>query len=220
LRFLRASLSLQANSPQEITLAIKNLQLIAEMAERRNDKAIYVTALAIETLAHLLTGSADSTMNAQESMAKARSLQAHPSTAAIPKVWSILNCIDLVCSMIQFKKNEALEKSKIVQEAIDQQISDKKIWSADDMLAVPLGKKSSEAISDCVAQIYTKDDQGIATLNLSWMNGCDAYATGFLLCGMTTIIRNATEPRAQVYIKAGIEFLDGNINLSLTERLY
>jgi hypothetical protein len=202
------------NSQQEITLAIQNLRAITDMAERRNDSAIYVTSLTMETLAHLLTESSDSTINAQESIAKARSLQMHPSAAAIPKVWSMLNCIDLVCSMIQFKKNEALEKSKVVQEAIDQQISDKKIWSADDMLAVPLGKKSSEGISDCVAQIYTKDDDGIASLNLSWMNGCDAYATGFLLCGMTTIVRNATEPRAQAYINAGIEFLDGNITFS------
>jgi Cohesin loading factor len=209
LRFLRVSLSLQTNTHHEILLAIQNLKSIIALAEKSDDKAIYVTALALEALAHIHSESAESMINAQEAIASARSLQMHPSTTSIPQVWWMLSCIDLTCTLVQFKAQEAAEKTKMVQTSMDELVFDKKSWTANGACPIPLGKKSAKKVTDFCAQIYTQAEDGLVYLQTSWLKDVDAYAIAYLLSGCTAVLKAPLDPKAETYIQEGIKVLEG-----------
>ena len=203
------SLSLQTNSHHDILVAIQNLKAICVHAEKNDDKAIYITCLTIEAQVHLHSESVDSIISAQEAIARARSLQTHPSASQIPQVWALLNCVDLTCALVQFKAQEAADKMKIVQELMDDLIVEKKSWKADGSISVPLGKASTNRVTDVAAQIYTQDEDGTISLQFTWMKNVDAYALAFLLSGSTTILKNPLESKAEMYVQEGIKVIEG-----------
>jgi cohesin loading factor len=208
LRFLRASLSFRSEAHHEIVLAIQHLRAICSFAERNDDKAIYVASLTLEALAHMRSESFDSLMNAQEAVAKARSLQMHPATNTIPQVWAMLNCVDLVCSLSQFNAKEAAGKMSTVQQTMDELIVEKASWSSDGSIPIPLGKKSAQKVTDFAAQIYIPDDSGVS-LPISWLSNVDAYAVAYLLCGSTILLKAPTDKKAETFIQEGIKVVDG-----------
>jgi hypothetical protein len=169
----------------------------------------------MEALAHLHSNTVESIINAQEAIARARSLQMHPATNKIGQIWATLNCIDLICSLSQFKWQEATEKLKIVQEAMDDLIVDKTSWTSDGSVAVPLGKRSSKRVSDFAGQIYTQDSEGAVALNFTWLSSIDAYAMSFLLSGSNALLKGPSEIKAGLYIQEGINIIEGLLQISL-----
>jgi hypothetical protein len=207
LRFLRASLSIQSEAHHDIVLAIQHLKAICGLAEKNDDKAVFVTSLTLEALAHMYSESLDSLMNAQEAIAKARSLQMHPATSTISQVWAMLNCVDLICSLSQFNAQEAAGKMSVVQQTMDELIVEKGSWSSDGSLSIPLGKKSAKKVTDFAAQIYTQDDT-VVNLQFCWLSNVDAYAMGYLLCGSTILLKAPTDKKAETFIQEGIKVID------------
>jgi hypothetical protein len=207
LGFLRASLSLRSGAHHDIVLAIQHLRTICDVAERNEDKAIYVTSLTLEALAHMHSESFDSVLNAQEAIAKARSFQMHPATSTIPQVWAMLNCADLVCSLSHFNSGEAYGKMSAVQQAMDELIVEKSSWSTNGSIIVPLGKRSAKKLTDFAAKIYTQED-GIPSLHFSWLNNVDAYSMGYLLCGSTCILKAPADTKAETYIQEGVKTIE------------
>lgn len=181
------------------------------MAEKNDDRAIFVTCLTYEAINQIYSESTESIINAQEAIAKARSCQMHPACQNIPQVWAMLNCVDLICSLIEFNFKEAAEKMKLVQNQMDE-VVEKQQWSADGSMAIPLGKRSAQRVSDFSAQIYTQDSVGLVSLNFTWMNSVDAYAMAYLLSGITAMLKSPIDPKAETYIREGNKTVEEFLN--------
>ncbi|GAB1197361.1 hypothetical protein APSETT444_006654 [Aspergillus pseudonomiae] len=137
-RFLRVSLSLSSSGHQDSVAALQHLHKIANMANRNGDKAVSAMSAVIEALAHLQQGSGfDSIEQAQRALAVARSHQLNDELRHIPQLTTLVQMVDICCSLLEYDINQSSQKLKNLQDLMDERLNDPN-WRADGSFSIPL----------------------------------------------------------------------------------
>jgi hypothetical protein len=190
-------------------VAIQHLKAILDLSEKRGDSAIFVTAATLESFVHLRSDTSESIMNAQQSIAKARSLQLQQSADQVHQIWSLLHCVDLACALLQYNAEQAATKLKTLQDHIEDLIIDRQLWTEDGCIEVPLGSDSANKISDFSSQIYENSKDGKVVLSFAWLHKRDVYAMAHLLSACTGVLKNPTDRKSERFVQAGLKMIEG-----------
>ena len=124
-RFLRVTLSLSSPSHQDSVQALQHLHKITAMASRNGDKAVSAMSAVIESLAHLQQGTnSDSIEQAQRAVAAARSHQLNDELRHIPQLTTLIQMVDICCSLLEYDVNQSGQKLKVMQALMDETLGD------------------------------------------------------------------------------------------------
>ncbi|OKL56816.1 hypothetical protein UA08_07959 [Talaromyces atroroseus] len=208
-RLLRVSLALSSASHQDFVVAINNLQKLSNLASRSGDKLVSVIAALIEALAHLQQStSADSVEQAQHAVALARSHQLDPRVQEIPQIGSMLQMVDISCSLLEYDLTQASQKLQVMQSMMDQRINDSR-WRDDGSFSIPLNAQPPPKLAE-MGDILSVED-GQLCLTLQWLPQHDLYSLCYLLSSATLGAKNSHDGRkAEKYLQEGLRMLRGS----------
>ncbi|KAL2871286.1 uncharacterized protein BJX67DRAFT_369561 [Aspergillus lucknowensis] len=209
-RFLRVSLSLSSFGHQESTSALQHLHKISNMANRHGDRAVSVMSAIIEALAHLQQGSSsDSIEQAQRAIAVARSHQLNDELRHIPQLTTLIQIVDICCSLLEYDVNQSSQKLKVLQDLMDARLGDSN-WRSDGSFSIPLSGKSAGPSSIDTGDILQVQN-GTLLLSFSWLPQHDLYALCYFLSSITLSCKNSYDGRkAEKFLQEGVRMLKGN----------
>ncbi|KGO70680.1 Tetratricopeptide-like helical [Penicillium italicum] len=209
-RFLRVSLSLSSPSHQDSVQALQHLHKIAAMASRNGDKAVSAMAAVIESLAHLQQATnSDSIEQAQRAVAAARSHQLNDELRHIPQLTTLIQMVDICCSLLEYDVNQSGQKLKVMQALMDETLSDSN-WRPDGSFSVPLNGKSAGPSSIDTGDILQVHN-GTLLLSFNWLPQHDLYALCYFLSSITLSAKNSYDGRkAEKYLEEGLRMVQGN----------
>jgi Cohesin loading factor len=205
---LRVSLALSSASHQDFVVAINNLQKLSNLANHNGDKLVSVIASLIEALAHLQQStSPDSIEQAQHAVALARSHQLDPRVQEIPQIGSLLQMVDISCSLLEYDLTQASQKLQVMQSMMDQRINDSR-WRDDGSFSIPLNAQASpKPVGN--GDILSIED-GRLCLTLHWLPQHDLYSLCYLLSSATLGSKNSHDGRkAEKYLQEGLRMIRG-----------
>ncbi|CAG8896399.1 unnamed protein product [Penicillium egyptiacum] len=209
-RFLRVSLSLSSPSHQDSVQALQHLHKITAMASRNGDKAVSAMAAVIESLAHLQQATnSDSIEQAQRAVAAARSHQLNDELRHIPQLTTLIQMVDICCSLLEYDVNQSGQKLKVMQALMDETLSDSN-WRPDGSFSVPLNGKSAGPSSIDTGDILQVHN-GTLLLSFNWLPQHDLYALCYFLSSITLSAKNSYDGRkAEKYLEEGLRMVQGN----------
>ncbi|KAJ5806065.1 uncharacterized protein N7503_003667 [Penicillium pulvis] len=209
-RFLRVSLSLSSPSHQDSVQALQHLNKISTMATRNGDKAVSAMAAVIEALAHLQQGgSSDSIEQAQRAVAIARSHQLNDELRHIPQLVTLIQMVDICCSILEYDVNQSAQKLKVMQSLVDETLSNSN-WRSDGSFSVPLNGKSAGPSSIDTGDIL-QVESGTLLLSFNWLPQHDLYALSYFLSSITLSAKNSYDGRkAEKYLDEGLRMIQGS----------
>ncbi|KAL2815920.1 cohesin loading factor-domain-containing protein [Aspergillus granulosus] len=209
-RFLRVSLSLSSSVHQESTAALQHLHKISNMANRNGDRAVSVISALIEALAHLQqVSSSDAIEQAQRAIAVARSHQLNDELRHIPQLTTLVQIVDICCSLLEYDVVQSSQKLKVLQDLMDARLGDS-IWRADGSFSIPLSGKSAGPSSIDTGDILQVQN-GTLLLSFSWLPQHDLYALCYFLSSITLSCKNSYDGRkAEKFLQEGVRMLRGN----------
>ncbi|KAK2739195.1 hypothetical protein FQN57_006638 [Myotisia sp. PD_48] len=207
-RFLRVSLSLSSPAHLDIVGAIHNLQKISSLASRSGNKAIFVIGSVIEALIHLQqSSSSDSIEHAQRAIATARSQQLDSDVKGKPQLNSIIQMVDICCSVLEYDINQATQKLKILQQSMDRDINNPQ-WRDDGSFSLTMNPSTIES-SLTPEHIDTGHHM---ELTLSWLAEHDLYALCYFLSSVTFSAKNSQDGhKAEKYLEEGLGMIKDNL---------
>ena len=184
------------------------------MASRNGDKAVSAMAAVIEALAHLQQGaSSDSIEQAQRAIAVARSHQMNDELRHIPQLLTMIQMVDICCSLLEYDINQSAQKLKVMQALVDETLNDPS-WRPDGSFSVPLNGKSAGPSSIDTGDILQVEN-GTLLLSFNWLPQHDIYALSYFLSSITLGAKNSYDGRkAEQYLDEGIRMIRGNIFLT------
>ncbi|KAL4877698.1 cohesin loading factor-domain-containing protein [Aspergillus karnatakaensis] len=220
-RFLRVSLSLSSLAHQESNAALQHLHKISGMASRNGDRAVSAMSAIIEALAYLQQGSSsDSIEQAQRAIAVARSHQLNDELRHIPQLTTLVQIVDICCSLLEYDVNQSSQKLKVLQELMDERLDDSN-WRTDGSFSIPLSGKSAGPSSIDTGDIL-QVQSGTLLLSFSWLPQHDLYALCYFLSSVTLSSKNSYDGRkAEKFLQEGVRMLKGNSQMpqKVTESL-
>lgn len=211
-RFLRVSLSLASPAHQDSVSALQHLHKIANMANRNGDKAVSAMSAVIEALAHLQQGATfDSIEQAQRAVAIARSHQLNDELRNIPQLTTLVQMVDICCSLLEYDINQSSQKLKVLQDMMDERLNDPN-WRADGSFSIPLNGKSAGPSSIDTGDILQVQN-GTLLLSFNWLPQHDLYALCYFLSSVTLCCKNSYDGRkAEKFLQEGIRMIQGEVS--------
>lgn len=179
-RFLKVSLSLQVPGRPEFTSALQQLHAIATHAERQGDRAIFVACSTLEAMIHLRTSAPDHLEHAQRAIAAARSLQLQTSAKQLGRISSLIDCIDVVCSIQQGQPNP--QKMLALQAKADEEPG-----PSHGVFTVLIEKSFGGNLSFSTGGVFEKAADGRDQLVFSWLPKNELTMLTYYLSGMITL---------------------------------
>jgi hypothetical protein len=209
-RFLRVSLSLSAPAHQDSVSALQHLHKISTMANRNGDKAVSAMSAVIEALAHLQQGTTfDSIEQAQRAVAIARSHQLNDELRNIPQLTTLVQMVDICCSLLEYDINQSSQKLKVLQDMMDERLNDPN-WRPDGSFSIPLNGKSAGPSSIDTGDILQVQN-GTLLLSFNWLPQHDLYALCYFLSSVTLCCKNSYDGRkAEKFLQEGIRMIQGS----------
>jgi hypothetical protein len=198
-----------ADSYHDLLAALQHLRAMSNLAERHGDTAIFITCATLEAMIHLRTGTPDSVEQVQRAIASARSYQLQPSVADLVQVWTLLDFIDLSCSLLQSNPDEAARKNTTIQQLMDN-LMESSSWSDDGTFAIPLATQGS-TMTETTNGIFQKAKDGRDCVVFTWLNKRDLYTLSFLLSGVASQLKNSTDHKSEKYMNEGVKMILGNV---------
>lgn len=202
-RFLRVSLSLSSSAHQDAVSAHQHLQRISSMAHRNGDRAVAAMSAVIEALAHLQQGTSfDSIEQAQRAVAVARSHQLNDELRHIPQLTTLIQMVDICCSILDYDINQSSQKLKLMQDLMDQSLNDSN-WRTDGSFSIPLNGKSAGPSSMDTGDIL-QFHNGTLLLSFNWLPQHDLYGLCYFLSSVTLSAKNSHDGRkAEKFLQEG-----------------
>lgn len=208
-RFLRVTLSLSSSSHQDFVSAFHHLHKIANIAHRNGDKAVSVVSAVVEALAHLQNStSSDSIEQAQRAVATARSHQLDDELRDIPQLNTLIQMVDICCSLLDHDVNQSSQKLKIIQDMMDEKLNDPN-WRVDGSFSIPLSGKSIGPSSIDTGDILQVQN-GKLFMSFNWLPQHDLYALCYFLSSITLSAKNSYDGRkAEQFLQEGLRMIRG-----------
>lgn len=184
------------------------------MANRNGDKAVAAMAAVIETLAHLQQGtSVDSIEQAQRALAVARSHQLHNELRHIPQLTTLIQMVDMCCSVFEYDFDQSLQKLTAMQGLMDQALNDASNWRSDGSFSIPLSGKSAGPSSIDTGDILQVQN-GTLLLSFNWLPLHDLYGLSYFLSSVTLSSKNSHDGRkAEKFLHEGQRMIKSNCSL-------
>lgn len=181
------------------------------MANRNGDRAVSAMAAVIEALSHLQQGAgSDAIEQAQRAVATARSHQLNDELRQIPQLATLIQIVDICCSLLDYDVNQSAQKLKIMQTLVDETLNDSN-WRPDGSFSVPLNGKSAGPSSIDTGDILQVHN-GTLLLSFSWLPQHDLYALSYFLSSITLSAKNSYDGRkAEKYLDEGIRMIQGKL---------
>ena len=183
---------------------MQQLKAISELARSFDDKAIAVICASLEAIAHLQTESADGIIYSQEAIARARKHQMHTSVQSIPQVWTFLSCVDLACTMMEYKSEQVSQRLKNLRDVAERFTADGDGTDDGGVILVPLGISSAAQLDDYSDALFETPESGRPSLRFAWLRRQDVDALTYLLSSSASFFRDAVETRTAGYIEEGL----------------
>lgn len=208
-RFLRVTLSLSSSSHQDSVSAFQHLNKIANVAHRNGDKAVSVVSAVMEALAHLQHSTGfDSIEHAQRAVAAARSHQLNDGLRDIPQLNTLVQMVDICCSLLDYEVNQSSQKLKVMQDLMDEKLNDPN-WRVDGSFSIPLSGKSIGPSSMDTGDILQVQN-GTLFLSFNWLPQHDLYALCYFLSSITLSAKNSYDGRkAEKFLQEGLRMVKG-----------
>jgi hypothetical protein len=180
------------------------------MSNRNGDKAVSAMSALIEALAHLQqVSSTDSIEQAQRAIAVARSHQLNDELRHIPQLTTLVQIVDICCSLLEYDVVQSSQKLKVLQDLMDARLGDS-IWRADGSFSIPLSGKSAGPSSMDTGDILQVQN-GTLLLSFSWLPQHDLYALCYFLSSITLSCKNSYDGRkAEKFLQEGVRMLRGS----------
>lgn len=200
-RFLKVSLALQVPGRPEMANAIQQLHAIINHAERLGDRAIFVTASALEAMIHLRTAGPDHLEHAQRSIAAARSYQLQASTKELGQIAVLIDSIDIACCL---QKGESVrEKMRAFQQRVDGDLGPE-----NGVFSVLIEKTfGGQSLTQNTGGVFTKSADARDELVFSWLPSNDLKMLAYYLSGVTAVAQDVSRGRA--YLEEGHKLTKG-----------
>jgi hypothetical protein len=179
------------------------------MANRQGDKAVAAISAVIEALAHLQHGtSSDAIEQAQRAVAVARSHQLTDELRHIPQLSTLVQMVDICCSLLEYDVNQSSQKLKVMQDLMDERLNDPN-WRADGSFSIPLSGRSAGPSSIDTGDILQVQN-GTLLLSFNWLPQHDLYALCYFLSSITLSAKNSYDGRkAEKFLQEGIRMVKG-----------
>lgn len=179
------------------------------MANRNGDRAVSAMSAIIEALAHLQQGySSDSIEQAQRAIAAARSHQLNDELRHVPQLTTLVQIVDICCSLLEYDVNQSAQKLKVLQDLMDERLNDSN-WRIDGSFSIPLSGKSAGPSSIDTGDIL-QVQSGTLLLSFSWLPQHDLYALCYFLSSITLSCKNSHDGRkAEKFLQEGVRMLKG-----------
>ncbi|EKG21021.1 Cohesin loading factor [Macrophomina phaseolina MS6] len=204
-RFLRASLCMQSDSHSELTSAMHTLHEVSSLSERLGDSAIYVASTTIMAMVHLRLMNPDSVEQAQRAIASARSLQLQLTMDELGQIITLLDIIDLACNLQSYRPNQAVAKVRDLQVVMDSAVHGDDQTGDDGTFSILIHRNPNAQLTGMTGGIFQKNSDGRDRLSISWMRRRDLWMLGYYLSGVTALLKNSTEAKADSYLKEGLK---------------
>ncbi|KAF2118722.1 cohesin loading factor-domain-containing protein [Lophiotrema nucula] len=180
-RFLKLSLALQVPGRPEIATALQQLRAITSHAERRGDRAIYVTSSTFEAMVHLRSSGSDHIEHAQRAIAAARSQQLQLSAKQLGSIATLIDCIDIACTLRRGGQDE--EKMLALQQKVD-----KEPVPHDGTFGVLIENNAEGGVSiSSTGGIFRRAQDGRDELSLAWLPKKDLNMLAYYLSGLMSL---------------------------------
>lgn len=204
-------MSLASSSRQDCIAALNNLQRLSGIANRNGDHAISAVSAIVEALVHLRQSSnADAIEHAQRAIGAARTHQLDPSVRDIPQIQTLIQMVDICCSLLEYDTQQAGQKLQAMQKTMDQNINDHH-WRVDGSFSIPL-RQSTVSESGDVLRL----EDGTATLTLSWLSEHDLYALCYFLSSVTLSAKNSQDGhKSEKYLSEGLRMVQSKCLVSV-----
>ena len=166
----------------------------------------------VEALSHLQQGSSsDSIEQSQRAIAAARSHQLNDELRYIPQLTTLVQIVDICCSLLEYDVNQSSQKLKVLQDLMDERLNDAN-WRADGSFSIPLSGKSAGPSSMDTGDILQVQN-GTLLLSFSWLPQHDLYALCYFLSSITLGCKNSHDGRkAEKFLQEGVRMLKGSLN--------
>lgn len=181
LRFLKVSLALQVPGRVETVQALQQLHAILPHAERRGDRAVYVACNVLEAMVHLRSGAADRLEQAQRAIAAARSLQLQLSAEQLGSFGTLLEIMDVVCSIHNGQPDPA-KSMALISSVLD--VKTNHFHSNTGNVTVVLERSSGGPMTIDTGGIFQKNPDGRDELAFAWLSKDDLQMLCFYICAL------------------------------------
>lgn len=180
------------------------------MAYRNGDRAVAAMSAVIEALAHLQQGTSfDSVEQAQRAVAVARSHQLNDELRHIPQLTTLIQMVDICCSVLEHDVNQSSQKLKIMQGLMDESLNDTN-WRSDGSFSIPLSGKSAGPSSIDTGDILQVQN-GTLLLSFNWLPQHDLYGLCYFLSSVTLSAKNSHDGRkAEKFLHEGQRMIKGS----------
>ncbi|KZF21311.1 hypothetical protein L228DRAFT_170253 [Xylona heveae TC161] len=208
-RFLRVTLSLETSYSNELSSVLSTLRSISNSAKQRGDIAIFVTSAVFEAAVYLRSSNSDCIEQAQRALAAARSLQLNEVTKELPQIVTLLNFLDLCCSLQESTSSLSGAKLQAMQMGMDQASNDPQ-WKEDGSFFVPLRLRSTALLTGGAGNVVRNEIDG-DRLCFQWLPKRDVQALGYFLSGALMSYRNGQDGhKAEKYFREGLKISQGD----------
>lgn len=170
-------------------------------------------ASVMEALTHLQTStSSDSIEQAQRAVATARSYQLNDELQRIPQLNTLIQMVDICCSLLDHDVNQSSQKLAVLQDLMDEKLNEPN-WRADGSFSIPLNGRSIGPSSMDTGNILQVQN-GSLLLSFNWLPQHDLYALCYFLSSVTLCSRNSYDGRkAEKFLEEGLHMVKGGFLL-------
>jgi hypothetical protein len=202
-RLLRVTLSLASSSRQDSIAALSNLQKLSGIADDNGDHAISAVSSIVEALVYLRQSpGTDAIEQAQRAIGAARTHQLDPSISDLPQLQTLIQMVDICCSLLVYDITQASQKLQAMQKTMDENISNSH-WRDDGSFSVPLQRSTVSESGDVL-----RLEDGTPTLTLSWLSEHDLYSLCYFLSSVTLSAKNSQDGhKSEKYLSEGLRMI-------------
>lgn len=203
-RFLRVSLSVQADAPLDTPTLLRYLASLSDQGDARQQIPVQIAAATLETLVHLRSGNADAIELAQRSLAAARTHQLVPEMQDLPQLRATLDCLDLACCLAQYRPEKAVEKMHQLHRNLD--ATTKCVgWIKDGTFMLSVGYTVSPDIEANTGGVFRTATNGDTALSFRWLSRGQLYMIAYVLSGYAMMRDNCEKQKAESFLEGGIK---------------
>lgn len=180
------------SSIRDIHSAITEIEKIESLADHNNDKAMLAFASAMAGILHLQTAHTEAVSNAQQAVARIRSLQFDPSLDSLPQLQFVTDFIDQACAMRRYKPAETDQKRMALQDTYGR-LQDHSSW-VEDVATVEIPVNVSSLRELPLQQgglVVERGDKFVLTF--SWCTKRDLEVLAFFLQATGMAFKNSSE---------------------------
>lgn len=150
---------------------MQHLHAIADLAQRREDRAIFLASALFQARAHFQTGSPESVERIQRAIAGAWTYQLDEESQ-IPQLVAMTHVLDVSCSLLKGIPTETVEKMKNLRLKIDAFLHEPSWGDSDDQIAIPIhgNQGHPQAVTSDTRAVLNISEDGTERLMLSWFD--------------------------------------------------